>query len=158
MRKSTLIGGLAGLAASMVLVLPPPASAQMAGGGGAGGGGGGSGEENPGEVYSDLFIAWRDVDGVPILSETFYEVGEVDPVAVTCIQPISYEPIPLDPSDPDSLYFPSKPNLGPDGPHVYLVPLQGEASLDDGDPVAEDTACAPQTDSSRMHRKSNSSG
>ncbi|MGA7756275.1 MAG: hypothetical protein WCA57_00380, partial [Ilumatobacteraceae bacterium] len=139
MRKSTLIGGLAGLAASMILVLPPPAAAQM-----GGGGGGGSGS---GDIYADLFVVLRDEDGVPILSETFFEVGEVDPVAVTCVQPISYEAIPSDPTEEEpSLYLPSTPNLGADGPQVYLVPLQGEASLNGGDPVAEDTACAPQTE------------
>ncbi len=143
MRKSTLIGGLAGLAASMILVLPPPASAAPGEGGGGGAGGGSS---TTGDIYADLFVILRDEDGVPILSETFYEVGEVDPVAVTCVQPISYEPIPSDPSDPDSPDLPSTPNLGLDGPQVYLVPLQGEASLDGGDPVAEDTACAPQTE------------
>ncbi len=60
MRKSTLVGGLAAALASMVLVLPPPAvvSAQAGGGGGSG------------DVYADLFIALRDVDGVPILCET----------------------------------------------------------------------------------------
>ena len=137
MRKTSLVGGLAAAVASMFLVLSPPAvSAQTNGGGGGG----------SGEVYSDLFVALRDENGVPILSETFYEVGEVDPVAVTCIQPISYDAILSDPSDPDSPYLPSTPNLGPDGPQVYLVPLQGEASLDGGDPVAEDTACAPQTE------------
>ena len=90
MRKSTLIGGLAGLAASMILVLPPPASAAPgAGGGGGGGGGGAGGCSTTGDVYADLFVVLRDEDGVPILSETFFEVGEADPVAVTCVQPIS---------------------------------------------------------------------
>ncbi len=49
-------------------------------------------------IYADLFVAWRDVDGVPILSETFWEVGTTTPsVEVTCVQPISYAP------DPDGL-------------------------------------------------------
>ena len=84
MRKSTLVGGLAAALASMVLVLPPPAvvSAQT------GGGGGGSGDD-----YADLFVALRDVDGVPILSATFWEVGPPS-VPVTCIQPISSAAVP----------------------------------------------------------------
>ena len=135
MRKSALIGGLATALASMVLVLPPPAVSAAPGGGGGGGGG-------SGEVYADLFVALRDEDGVPILSETFYEEG---PVTVTCIQPISYAAIPSDPADPSSPSLPSTPNPA-DGRDVYLVPLQGEASLDGGDPVPEDTACAPQTE------------
>ncbi len=69
MRKSTLVGGLAGLAASMILVLPPPAAAAP---------GGGSGGSGSGDVYADLFVILRDENGVPILSETFYEAGEVD--------------------------------------------------------------------------------
>ena len=129
MRKSTLIGGLVAAAASMVLVLPPPAASAQTGGG-------------SGEVYADLYVALRDEDGVPILSETFYEEG---PVSVTCIQPISYDPIPSDPADPSSPSLPTTTNLA-DGQEVYLVPLQGEASLGGGDPVPEDTACAPQTD------------
>ncbi len=133
MRKSALIGGLATALASMVLVLPPPAVSAAPGGGGGGG---------AGEVYADLFVALRDEDGVPILSETFYEEG---PVTVTCIQPISYAAIPSDPADPSSPSLPSTPNPA-DGREVYLVPLQGEASLDGGDPVPEDTACAPQTE------------
>ena len=52
MRKSTLIGGLAGLAASMILVLPPPAAAAPAGGG--------SGGSGSGDIYADLFVVLRD--------------------------------------------------------------------------------------------------
>ncbi len=79
MRKSTLVGGLAAALASMVLVLPPPASAQMSGSGGTG------------DIYADLFVVLRDVDGVPMLSPTYYEEGPAD---VTCVRPISYTPIP----------------------------------------------------------------
>jgi len=65
MRKFTLVGGLAAVLASMVLVLPPPAVSAARGGSGGGGSGG------SGEVYSDLFVALRDVNGGPILSPTF---------------------------------------------------------------------------------------
>ena len=102
MRKSALIGGIATALVSMVLVLPPPTiSAAPAGG--------------SGEIFSDLFVVLRDENGIPILSETFYEEG---PVGATCIQPISYTAIPcigLTPSPAD-------------GRGVYLVPLQGEGS------------------------------
>jgi hypothetical protein len=124
MRKSLFIGGLAAVLASMVLVLPPPMVSAAPGGGGGGG---------SGEVFSDLYVALRDVDGVPILSEMFYEEGAV---GVTCIQPISYTPIP----EIDSTVNPA------DGRDVYLVPLSGE---DFTDPTAEpfaaaDTACSPK--------------
>ena len=133
MRKSTLIGGLAIALASMVLVLPPPAVSAA-----------------PGEAGAEVQVRSMPTsmsscaieDGVPILSETFYEEG---PVTVTCIQPISYTAILSDPADPSSPSLPSTPNPA-DGREVYLVPLQGEASLDGGDPVPEDTACAPQTE------------
>ena len=121
MRKSTLVGGLAAALASMVLVLPPPASAQMGGGGGGG----------SGDIYADLFVVLRDADGVPMLSGTYYEEG---PVEVTCVQPISYTPIPGIPSTTNPA----------DGRNVYLVPLQGVGSTA-ATPVAADTACLPQT-------------
>ncbi len=125
MRKSTLVGGLAAALASMVLVLPPPAvvSAQASGGGGSG------------EDYADLFVVLRDVNGVPILSETFHEEGGVD---VQCIQPISYVTVPgIDPSNTVT--------NDADGRDVYLIPLVGETSIGiDGVPVAADTACDPQ--------------
>ena len=120
MRKSSLVGGLAAALASMVLVLPPPAAAAP--------------PDGSGDVYSDLFIALRDVDGVPILSETFHEEGGID---VQCIQPISYVTVPgIDPSD-------TVTNEA-DGREVYLIPLVGETSID-GPPVLADTACDPQT-------------
>jgi hypothetical protein len=137
MRKTSLVGGLAAAVASMFLVLPPPGtSAQTPGGDGGGGTGGGTGE-----VYSDLFVALRDLNGVPILSETFYEEGLVE---VACIQPISYVAIPSDPSDPSSPHLPTTPNPA-DGRQVYLVPLQGEPSTP-AEPVPADTACLPQVD------------
>jgi hypothetical protein len=122
MRKSTLVGGLAAALASMVLVLPPPAvvSAQT---------GGGSGDD-----YADLFVALRDVDGVPILSPTFWEVGPPS-VPVTCIQPISSAAVPG--------ILPT--NNPADGRDVYLIPLVGEGSTADL-PVEADTACDPQAE------------
>jgi hypothetical protein len=110
--------------ASMVLVLPPPATAAPGDGGGGG----------TGEVYSDLFIALRDLDGVPILSKTFWEGVPGDAVPVTCIQPISYDLTLGAPQDTNPV----------DGRTVSLIPLVGEGSTEQ-DPVAEDTACGPQT-------------
>ncbi len=132
MHKSTLVGGLAAALASMVLVLPPPVASAAPGGGGGGGGGGGSGE-----VYADLYVALRDDDGVPILSETFYEVGEVEGVneVVTCIQPISYTEVP----GIDATTNPA------DGRTVYLIPLVGELHSE-ADPAEADAACAPRTE------------
>ena len=118
MRKTSLVGGLAAAVASMFLVLPPPGASAQTGGG-------------SGEIYADLFVAYRDVDGVPILSGTFYEEG---PVEVTCIQPISYAPIP----DISSTTNPA------DGREVYLVPLVGELHSE-ADPAEADAACGPQT-------------
>ena len=71
MRKSTLIGGLAGLAASMILVLPPPAVSAAS-------------------AFSDQWVVLRNEDGVPI-TVTHYDAdaGEVE-----CLQPISYYEIP----------------------------------------------------------------
>ena len=120
MRKSSLVGGLAAAVASMFLVLPPPGVSAQAPGGGGGGGGGGTGE-----VYSDLFIALRDLDGVPILSKTFWEGVPGDAVPVTCIQPISYD-----------LTLGTTQMTNPaDGRTVSLIPLVGRG-LDGGPPVA----------------------
>jgi len=116
MRKSTLVGGLAAALASMVLVLPPPAAAQTGGG--------------SGDLYADLFVAYRDVDGVPILTETFHEEG---PVEVTCIQPISYDVV----TGTTQVTNPA------DGRTVSLIPLVGKGSTALL-PVPADTACDPQ--------------
>ncbi len=94
----------------------------------ADGGGGGTGE-----VYSDLLVALRDLDGVPILSETFWEGVAPDAVPVTCIQPISYDL---------TLGTPQATNLA-DGRTVSLIPLAGQGSTE-LTPVPEDTACDPQ--------------
>ncbi len=136
MRKFTLVGGLAAVLASMVLVLPPPAVSACGGGGGGGG---------SGEVYSDLFIALRDVNGVPILSPTFYES---DSVQVTCIQPISYAVV-------DGATRVENPV---DGRMVSLIPLVGMDSTALA-PVAEaDTACDPQPDYATYASEASSGG
>jgi hypothetical protein len=85
--------------------------------------------DGSGDLYADLFVALRDVDGVPILSDTFYE-GET-PEEVTCIQPISYSEIP-------GIAAVENPV---DGRDVYPVPLVGEGSTP-SEPVEE--ACDPQ--------------
>ena len=123
MRKSSLVAGLAAAVASMFLVLPPPAMAAPGGGGGGG----------TGEVYSDLFIVLRDVNGVPILSPTFWEGVAPAAVPVTCIQPISYDL---------TLGTPQETNPA-DGRTVSLIPLVGQGSTE-LTPVEEDTACDPQ--------------
>ena len=114
MRKSTLIGGLAVALASMVLVLPPPTAVSA----------------QTGETYSDLWVVLRDVNGVPMLSDTFWEEG---PVEVQCVQPISYEIVPGT----------TQTTNPADGRTVSLVPLVGELSSE-ASPVAADTACDPQ--------------
>lgn len=122
MRKSSLVGGLAAAVASMFLVLPPPGPVSAQTGGGTG------------DIYADLYVALRDVNGVPILSDTFYEVGTTTPwVAVTCIQPISYEPVPGITSQVNPV----------DGRDVYRIPLVGQGSTEDS-PVEADAACDPQ--------------
>ena len=45
MRKSTLIGGLVGLVASMILAVPPPGAAE------------GTPADNTGSIYADLVVA-----------------------------------------------------------------------------------------------------
>ena len=128
MRKTSLVGGLAAAVASMVLVLPPPAVAQQGGGGGTG------------DVYSDLVIALRDVNGVPI--PTTFETAEGD---VACVQPISYTPIPN--LAVPGTFLPSTTN-GVDGRTVYLVPLMGE--LPTVEPVEEEEEENRATRSWRM--------
>jgi len=124
MRKSTLIGGLAGLAASMILVLPPPAAAQGAPG------------DNTGSIYADLVVALRDVNGVPIPATFPVLQDDLSVLDEECVQPISYAPLPLI----------TTPTFNPvDGRDVYLIPLMGE-TLGDGE-VADPaviSVCDPQ--------------
>ncbi|HSM65671.1 MAG TPA: hypothetical protein VK860_05155, partial [Ilumatobacteraceae bacterium] len=117
MRTSTLIGGLAAAAASMVLVLPPPgASAQI---------------DGEGDLYSDLYVALRDEDGVPITTTFDTAEGPVE-----CIQPISYVEIPGIASVENPV----------DGRDVFLVPLVGEPTPAPAVALEEDEAepCDPQ--------------
>ena len=126
MRKQVLVGAVAALVASMALAVPPRAvSAQMGGGGGGG----------IGDIYSDLWVVLRDVDGVPILTpapgdDPFYEEG---PVEVRCIQPISSTVL-------DGATQVTNPV---DGRTVWLIPLVGEGSTALS-PAEADTACDPQ--------------
>ncbi|HSL75113.1 MAG TPA: hypothetical protein VK853_11620 [Ilumatobacteraceae bacterium] len=121
MRTSTLIGGIAGLAASMILVLPPPAN--------------GAPGDTTGSVYSDLVVALRTPDGLPIpaVFDVLQDDGSVAPEE--CVQPVSYIPLPLIPT----------PTPNPvDGQDVYLIPLMGE-TLDGAvaDPAVI-SVCDPQ--------------
>ena len=84
--------------------------------GGGGGGGGGGGKK--GDLYSDLLVLYRSVDGLPIFE---IEYG--------CEQPISAEPI----ADLDTIINPA------DGKLVSLIPLVGEAGVEEG------TQCDVQT-------------
>jgi len=121
MRTSTLIGGLAAAAASMVLVLPPPAVAAPA--------------DGSGDIYADLYVALRDVNGVPIT--TSFETAEGP---VECLQPISYTEIPGITSVKNPV----------DQRDVYLVPLVGELeaapvlALEEEEDEAE--PCDPQVE------------
>jgi hypothetical protein len=74
-RTAAVVTGLILGITSPVLAAPP-----------AGGGGGGGGGTNTGDVFADLVVALRDIDGVPIL--TSYTVdGETGPVTEHCVQP-----------------------------------------------------------------------
>ena len=115
MRKSSLVGGLAAAVASMLLVLPPPATAAPTG-----------------STFSDLYIIQRTVNGVPMPSGPFQEVGGL----VTCVSPIAV----IDGAYADIPGIPSTPNPV-DGRLVDLVPLRGNTVTT---PALDDTACLPQ--------------
>ena len=116
MRKTSLVGGLAAAVASMFLVLPPPTDAAAP-------------TDNTGSIYSDLVVALRDVDGVPI-TET-YPVPDAAPE--TCVQPVSYSILPN-----------VVPETNPvDGRQVWPIPLVGDAAPGVFD-LAEFSVCDPQ--------------
>lgn len=69
-----VLAGMLAVGAGSLAERPPGAG----GGGGGGGGGGDSGNEPP--DYGDLFVLYRDADGIPILTEDF------------CQQPLAAEP------------------------------------------------------------------
>ncbi len=115
MRKSSLVGGLAAAVASMLLVLPPPATAAPTG-----------------STFSDLYIIQRTVNGVPMPSGPFQEVGG----PVTCVSPIAV----IDGAYADIPGIPSTTNPV-DGRLVDLVPLRGNTVTT---PAEDDTACLPQ--------------
>jgi hypothetical protein len=115
------------LAATTVLAASP-ALGQSGGGGGGGGGG-------TGDVYADLVIEWRDVDGVPLLAEFTVE-GETGPTTEYCVQPVSYVPLP-------GLGDEHLVINGADGREAYRIPLIGERAVP---PSAEDEVevCDPE--------------
>lgn len=113
MRNSRRIRRLTGLVATLamaisILFTSGPASAAQ----GPGGGGG------QGDLYADLVVALRDVNGVPILREFTVE-GETGPTTEYCVQPVSYVPLPG--LDDEFLVI-----NGADGREVYRIPLIGE--------------------------------
>ncbi len=88
---------------------------------------------DPGDVYADLVISLRDVNGVPVLAD--FEVdGETGPETQYCVQPISYTAI-------DGV---TSVVNDADGREVWPVPLMG----DDGAPPPaegeEVEVCDPQ--------------
>lgn len=121
---------------AMVLALATPATAAGSGPG-PGGGGSGGGEDTTGSLYADLVIAYRAVNGTPILKKYNVPATETTPATTEyCVQPASYEPIPG-----------ITPTTNPvDGQQVWVVPLQGEWLDDENPPVALDEigACDPQ--------------
>src|SRR5690606_9631750 len=88
-----------------------------------------------GDVFSDLVVAWRDVDGVPLLTP-YTVVGETGEVTEWCVQPVSSTPLP-------GMIESDLVVNGADGRDVYRIPLMGDlAEL----PVGEDEVevCDPQ--------------
>ncbi len=116
MRKSSLVGGLAAALASMVLVLPPPTQAAAP-------------TDNTGDIYADLVVALRDIDGVPITKT--YTVP--DAAAETCVLPVSYSALPGVTGETNDV----------DGRTVYRIPLVGDALPGVFD-LAEFSVCDPQ--------------
>lgn len=101
-------------------------------------GGGGGGAPDVGSLYSDLVVAYRAVDGTPILKEYLVDSDE-DGVGDTpeyCVQPASFVRVPG-----------VVPTTNPlDGRQVWVIPLQGEWLTNPPDPlpVEEIEACDPQ--------------
>jgi hypothetical protein len=106
------------LGASAVQAEPP---------GGTGGGTGGQPVDGPATDYSDLVVALRDVDGLPI----FAEFETVDGTSY-CVQPVATEPLPG--LDPTGITNPV------DGATVYPIPLMGDSP----DLTEDDEVCDPE--------------
>ena len=88
-----------------------------------------------GDVFADLVVAWRDVNGVPLL--TSFEVAtETGPTLEYCVQPVSYTPLP-------GLGDEHRVINGADGREVFRIPLMGELDVL---PVDEEEVevCDPQ--------------
>ncbi len=111
--------GVAAVAAAALILSAAPAVAQ---------------EGGTGDLYADLVIALRDVDGVPLLAD-FEVEGESGTETQYCVQPISYAEIP-------GLASEENPT---DGRMVWRIPLMGEIGL----PVVDEEeveVCDPQPD------------
>ena len=124
MRKSTLIGGLVGLVASMILAVPPPGAAE------------GAPADNTGSIYADLVVALRNADGVPIPARFPVLQDDLSVLDQECVQPVSYSSLPGDVTTTTNLA---------DGREVDLIPLMGETLAEDevADPAVI-SVCDPQ--------------
>ncbi len=122
---------LISLVSAVSLVAASPALSADDGSGGAGG------ASSTGDVFADLVIAWRDVDGVPLLT-SFPVLGESGVMEEYCIQPVSYAPLPGLTADYTEIN-------GVDGRTVHRIPLMGE-TLAAGEAAVEGEleVCDPQ--------------
>lgn len=113
LRKFVSLGLLLAVAACSPdqLVTPSFRYGPPAGGGGNGGGGGGK----KGDIYADLVLLYRAVDGRPIMKEFGTDA---------CLQPVSYDAIP-------GITPVTNPANGKD---VWLIPLVGDGVV----PAAEE--------------------
>lgn len=125
----------AGLAVMAIGYAPEPAGGAGPGSGGTGGSGGSGGTPDVGDVYADLVVLWRDVDGVPLLAEFSVE-GEDGTTTEYCVQPVSYEPLP-------GLGDEYRVVNGADGREVWRIPLLGQTGIPPGSLDEEVEVCDP---------------
>jgi hypothetical protein len=134
MGKVTRSGGLTATLSALMLAASFSISAAAPPDGGGGGGGGGG--TDTGDVFADLIVILRDVDGVPILKE--FEVpseieGETE--MEYCVQPVSSAPL------PGGIAGVTNPV---DGRTVYPIPLMGDPGAPPPPEGEEVEVCDPQ--------------
>ena len=115
------------IASAMLLTMTAPVVSAADDGGSAG--------SNPGDAFSDLVIALRDVNGVPLL-RSFTVDGEAGPTTEYCVQPVSVELLP-------GMAAADQVVNEADGRAVYPIPLMGELPIDPA-AVDEVEVCDPQ--------------